>query len=109
MGRVEKDYRILLIDTMQSIREHSTVTGSSLVNDRHARNNYIELINTLEDFMWPILLEHDYKQPEGDDEIETGHLRLREIIRIARDTGIITPREIYEDLSDFSIDDISTA
>ena len=97
MGRVEEGYRDLLLETMKDWKDTVNVEGSSLQNSLDAQNNFINLVNTLETFMWPKLIQYKYDPQPDKDWFKEGHNKMREMMRVAADADLITPYEIVDE------------
>ena len=96
MGRVEEGYRDLLLETMKDWKNTAKPEGTSLRNNLDAQNNFIDLVNTLETFLYPKLLQYGYQPPTGDNLIETGHLKMRAMMVVCQKADLITPYEIHD-------------
>ena len=112
MGRTEKDFQGLVISTMDDIRSISS--SNDITTNVEARNKYINTVNFLEDIISPYFndnIANPFNPNLTGDEDTDIHIRLREIMRVAKDAGVITPLSVIEDLeeSEFYIDDSTTA
>jgi len=110
MGIVEKEHRQVILTTLGEIRDVVSEKSTSLRNDKHALNNFVELINVLEDFMWPYIKNYEELDPEKNnykypptecvgknvDLIRSGHLRLRELVKIAHRLNLITVQKVSD-------------
>jgi len=106
MGRTEKDYQTLIIETMDNIRDISSKHDT--LNDIEAHNKVVNAV----DFLETILLPYDnplkpYNPTITGDDKQDIHNKLRELIRIAKGAGVITSAKEKQDEEDeeFSIDD----
>ena len=98
MGRTERDFRTLLTDTLVEIKNvYSTV---DIRNNLEGRNRIIQLVTFLEDLLSPYMNKRigtEYNPTITDDEIVNTHYRLRNLMKVAQKSDLITPERITED------------
>lgn len=106
MARRDRDYRTLLVDTLDSIRQ--LYASNDVNSDIEARNKVIHTVNFLEDVLYPYMNHDKYTQytpPTSGDVHKDLHYRIRELVRIAREVALMPPEEVIEDASEFTLPD----
>lgn len=102
MARRDRDFRILLINILDGLRE---LYSSSEDNTYQL----IESVNFLEDILSPYMNQDKgttYKPRTGSNEMETLHYRIRECMRVAKAVALMPPKEIVEDAREFTAPDV---
>jgi hypothetical protein len=98
MGRTERDFRTLLVDTLTSIKDlYSSVDAR---NNVEGQNKIIQLTTFLEDLLSPYMNKRigtEYEPKNTEDELDNVHYRIRNLMKVAQKSNLITPERITED------------
>jgi hypothetical protein len=101
MARTDRDFREILVTNLISI--NNVLCNYDVVNDIEARNKFIQSVFFLEDLMFPYINQNKKTQyaPQLTGDIVTeAHIRLRELIRIAKTVGLTPPKVMEDVISD---------
>ena len=107
MARRDRDFRNLLVDTIDGIR--TIYATKDIVNDIDAHNQLVEAVNFLEDILTPYMNKSEitrYSPRQDGDEYQNIHYRIRNMTTIAMNVALFPPEEIFEDASEFDVRDL---
>lgn len=109
MGRIERDFQGLLIETMHNIRE--IYSKKNTIDSLEDKNQLIQTVNYLEDILTPYFNQSDKTRYdpgilETDNEDIIIHKKLRTLMRVAQGAGVINPLRVTESDDEISFDDL---
>jgi len=107
MGRVEQDFRDVLVETLKSIL--IIYSTNDVVNDKAAMNRLTSTVTFLEDILYPYCNQGratEYQPPETKDEYVDVHHRLRALTKVGRAVALLPAKRVSEDVGAFTVEEL---